>query len=487
MSLPSAGPAPTSPATQRIACRAVAGRARDSVVGVSYPQPDPSGDAQLARSATGLLQELVRARTVNPPGDEADAQAWLGRLLQEAGFRVQLLEAVPGRPNLIAELAPADDRHHAGEPVRGPVVTLLSHVDTVLADPADWQRDPWSGDIVDGVLWGRGAIDMKSQTAAELAAGIGLAQAGWRPATGLLRLLVVVDEEIGGTLGARWLCEEHPALVRSDVVINEGGGAQLHLGRARHYSIGVGEKGICRFAVRVRGRAGHASTPRVGDNALLHLIPVLERIRDADLPIDLTDAPQRLLEGLGLLTPGRTAEEAAAALRERAPELAALVDPMLRVTAAATMASASPKINVIPATAELRVDCRIPPGMDERAAKARAHELLAGLDVELEFTEVITGNASPASGSVYEAIEGWLRAHDPEAAPTVPTVMPGFTDSRWFRAAFPECVAYGFFPHRHMPFTQTYALMHAADERIDLRDLEFAACAYRDLIRTLLG
>lgn len=454
---------------------------------MSFPQPDPSGDAQLAHVATGLLQELVRARTVNPPGDEADAQAWLARLLQEAGFRVQLLEAVPGRPNLIAELGPADATTHPGEPVRGPIVTLLSHVDTVLADPEDWQRDPWSGDVVDGVLWGRGAIDMKSQTAAELAAGIGLARSGWRPATGLLRLLVVVDEEVGGTLGARWLCEEHPALVRSDVVINEGGGAQLHLGGRRHYSIGVGEKGICRFTVRVRGRAGHASTPRIADNALLHLVPVLERLEAAELPVDLTDAPRRLLEGLGLLTGDRTPDDAAAALREQAPELAALVDPMLRVTATPTMASASPKVNVIPASAELRVDCRIPPGMDEATAKARVHELLAGLDVEVAFTEVITGNQSPAGGAVYDALTAWLAEHDPEAAGTVPTVMPGFTDSRWFRAAFPDCVAYGFFPHRHMPFTQTYALMHAADERIDLRDLGFAACAYRDLVRTLLG
>ncbi len=458
-----------------------------SVGGVSYPQPDPSGDAQLAQTATGLLQELVRARTVNPPGNEADIQGWLALVLQEAGFQVQLLEAEPGRTNLIAELTPAGAAHHPGDPVDGPVVTLLSHVDTVLADASDWQHDPWSGDIEAGVLWGRGAIDMKSQTAAEVAAGIGLARAGWRPATGLLRLLVVADEEVGGTLGARWLCEEHPALVRSDVVINEGGGAQLHLGGRRHYSIGVGEKGMCRFAVRARGRAGHASTPRIGDNALLHLVPVLERLRDAELPIDLMPGPRQLLEGLGLLTAERTVDEAARALAEQAPELATLIDPMLRVTVSPTMASASPKVNVIPASAELRVDCRIPAGMSEAAAQARVHELLAGLDVEITFTEVITGNASPASGPAYEAMDAWLRANDPEAAATVPTIMPAFTDSRWFRAAFPECVAYGFFPHRHMPLTQTYALMHAADERIDLRDLAFAASAYRDLVRTLLG
>jgi acetylornithine deacetylase/succinyl-diaminopimelate desuccinylase-like protein len=453
---------------------------------VSYPRPDPAGDDQLALEATALLRSLVRARTVNPPGDEATVQQELARSLQEAGFHVQLLEAVPGRPNLIAELG-TPGHTHPGEPVDGPILTLLSHVDTVLADPADWQHDPWSADIEDGVLWGRGAIDMKSQTAAEIAAGIGLARTGWRPRTGLLRIIACVDEEVGGTLGARWLCEQHPALVRSDIVINEGGGAQLHVGDARHYSIGVGEKGVCRFIVRARGRAAHASTPGVGDNALLRLIPVLEHLRDAELQIDLTEAPQRLLEGLGLLTPERTPEQAVELLRERAPDLAPLIEPMLRVTAAPTMASASSKINVIPATAELRVDCRIPPGMDADTARGRVADLMAGFDVEIEFTETIPGNGSSVGTPVYEAIDAWLRANDPEAGPSVPTILPGFTDSRWFRATFPECEAYGFFPHRTMPLTQTYPMMHAADERIVLSDLHFATRAYRDLVRELLG
>ncbi|MFT4035533.1 MAG: M20/M25/M40 family metallo-hydrolase [Patulibacter sp.] len=451
-----------------------------------YPQPDPAGDERLAHQATALLQTLIRARTVNPPGDEAVIQQVLAHELRDAGCHVQLLEAAPGRPNLIAELGRPDHRH-PGEPVDGPILTLLSHVDTVLADPADWQHDPWGGEIIDGELWGRGAIDMKSQTAAEIAAVTGLARTGWRPRTGLLRVIVCVDEEVGGTLGARWLCEQHPALVRSDYVINEGGGAQLLIGDRRHYSIGVGEKGVCRFTVRARGRAAHASTPAVGDNALLRLLPVLERLRDAELPLDLTDAPRRLLDGLGLLADGRTPEQAVAALREQAPQLAPLIEPMLRVTAAPTMVHASSKINVIPACAELQVDCRIPPQMDEATAQARVRQLIDGLDVELEFTETVIGNGSPVGGPVYDAIDRWLRQHDPQAGASVPTILPGFTDSRWFRAAFPECQAYGFFPHRVMPLTQTYPLMHAADERIDLRDLAFAARAYRDVVRTLLG
>lgn len=424
--------------------------------------------------------------TVNPPGDELHAQRWLGDQLIAAGFTTQLLEAEPGRANLIAELGPTG-YGHPGSPVDGPIVTLLSHVDTVLADAAAWQHDPWSAHIDDSAtLWGRGAIDMKSQTAAEIAAAIALARTGWRPQSGLLRVIVCADEEVGGTLGARWLCKQHPALVKSDIVINEGGGAQLHVGERRYYSVGVGEKGVCRFLVRTRGRATHASTPGVGINALLLMIPVLERLASAEFPIDLTDAPRLLLEGLGLLTDDATPEQAVAALREQAPDLAPLIEPMLRVTAAPTMASASSKINVIPARAELRVDCRIPPGMDETTARGRVRELLDGLEVEVEFTETIIGNGSSPTGPVVDAITAWLAQHDPDADGVVPTILPGFTDSRWFREAFPDCQAYGFFPHRHMPLTETYPMMHAADERIDLRDLAFAAKAYHDLIRTLL-
>jgi acetylornithine deacetylase/succinyl-diaminopimelate desuccinylase-like protein len=454
---------------------------------VADPHAHTAADDRLATESTTLLQELVRFNTVNPPGDEAAAQASLAVRLKRAGFSVQLLSAVDGRPNLIAELSP-EGHEGPGHAVDGTVLTLLSHVDTVLADASSWQHDPWGGEVIDGVLWGRGAIDMKSQTAAEVAAAIALAEQGWRPASGLLRVIVAVDEEVGGTLGARWLCEQHPELVRSDIVINEGGGAPLIVGDRRFYGLGVGEKGVCRFTVRTRGRAAHASTPGVGDNALLKMVPVLQRLESAELPIDLTDAPRGLLEGLGLLTEGVTPDEAVLALREQAPELAPLIEPMLRVTAVPTMAAASSKINVIPAKCEVRVDCRIPPGMDEATAHGRVHELLDGLDgLEVEFTETISGNGSSLEGPAPDAIRAWLAENDPEAAGVVPTILPGFTDSRWFRATFPDCAAYGFFPHRHMPLTQTYPMMHAADERIDLRDLAFAARAYRDLVVALLG
>ncbi|HEV2775278.1 MAG TPA: peptidase dimerization domain-containing protein, partial [Solirubrobacteraceae bacterium] len=165
---------------------------------------------------------------------------------------------------------------------------------------------------------------------------------------------------------------------------------------------------------------------------------------------------------------------------------AMLVEPLLGVTLAPTQIRASEKINVIPASAELRVDCRVPPGVGEEHALARIREVLGEDGYRLEFTERVIGNASPPRSPLMDAIEGWIATNDPGAR-VVPTMLPGFTDSRTFRAAFPECVAYGFFPHRHMNLHETMPLIHAADERIDVRDLGYAASFFRDVCKELLG
>ena len=158
---------------------------------------------ELEGRATRLLQQLIRFDTVNPPGAEAACQEHLRGLLEAAGFAVELLAAVPGRPNLVARLP-------APSGADGPVLCLLGHVDTVLAHPAEWEVDPWSGELRDGCVWGRGALDMKSQVAAEVAAACALAEAGWRPASGELKLVLTADEETGAAFGAQWLCATHP-------------------------------------------------------------------------------------------------------------------------------------------------------------------------------------------------------------------------------------------------------------------------------------
>jgi acetylornithine deacetylase/succinyl-diaminopimelate desuccinylase-like protein len=430
----------------------------------------------LERETTELLQRLVRINTVNPPGDERPAQEMLARLLRDAGFEVALLGRTEERPNLVARLRGAAD---------GPTLCLLSHVDTVLADPAEWQRDPWSGDVVDGTLWGRGAQDMKSQTAAEATAAVALARSGWRPARGDLLVVCVVDEETGGGEGAMWLTEHHPDAVRCDMLLNEGAGTVIPFGDERLYGVCVAEKGVFRFTVTTEGVAGHASTPKMGVNALLKMVPFLQAMGERQPPYDVTDTPRVLLAELGLPLDGDPTP-VLDALRERDPILAVIVEPMLGVTLAPTRIFASDKINVIPSRARLGVDCRTPPGMEEDQVRSRIQDVLGTNGYELEFSEKVVGNSSPPDSPLMNALRGWIAREDPGAR-VVPTMLPAFTDSRTFRAAFPECVAYGFFPHRHMTVYETASLLHAKDERIDVRDLGFATRFFRDIVQERLG
>jgi acetylornithine deacetylase/succinyl-diaminopimelate desuccinylase-like protein len=364
----------------------------------------------------------------------------------------------------------------------GPVLGYLSHVDTVLADAEDWSTDPWGAERRDGYLYGRGTIDMKNQTAAEAVAAAHLARSGAR-FNGELKLISVADEETGGILGAKWITEQRPDLSRVDYLLNEGAGAVMPYGDRRLYGVCVAEKGTFRFNLNTTGTAAHASVPGLAENALLKLAPLITRLGEGRPGFDLMEATRALLEALG--EDPRDPQGALERITAIAPKLGPLVDAAMSVTFAPTLVSAGEKINVIPARAQVRVDCRVPPGMGEDVALRRAREVLGDADIELDFTEAVVGNRSPVASPLMDAIAGWLGEHD-AAAEAVPTVLPAFTDSRWFRAAFPDCVAYGFFPQRHQNVYETWPLMHAADERIDMRDLGFAAAFFHDLPGRLL-
>jgi acetylornithine deacetylase/succinyl-diaminopimelate desuccinylase-like protein len=443
-------------------------------------------NADVAAEAQQLLQKLIAFNTVNPPGNERPAQEHLADHLAQAGFSCELLGARSERPNLVARLR-ADARD-------GPTLCYLGHVDTVLADPAEWTRDPWSGELADGFVWGRGAVDMKSQVAAEVAAAASLARSGWRPAAGELLLVAVVDEETGGELGAQWITETHPEKVRCDLLINEGGGAVFDYAAKRRYGVCCAEKGVFRFALRTDGVAGHASMPGMGENALLKMAGALERLGARQPAYALTEESRAFLRGIGE-DPDDPAG-AVARMRAQDPMLATMFEPMLGVTFTPTMIAASQKINVIPSSAELKVDCRVPPGLGEDVVVRAIAEVL-GDDAQppaaatepqwrIEFTERVPGNSSPLRSSLMDAICDWIGERDP-GAEVVPVILPGFTDSRHFRMAFPDCVAYGFFPQRHQSLRETAPLMHGADERIDVRDLAFATELFRDLAVRLLG
>ena len=433
--------------------------------------------SDLQAETTELLQALVRFNTVNPPGNEQPAIEHLETYVREAGFFTEVLAAEASRPNLVATL-------DSGQP--GPVMVYLGHVDTVLASADEWTFDPWGAELSGSCLWGRGALDMKSQVAAEAAAAASLARQGWRPARGALKLVFVADEETGGDVGARWLTEQHPDKVRCDYLLNEGGGAPFEYAGRRRYGVCCGEKGIFRLKLTARGAAGHASIPRTGDNALLKLGPVLERIAAHQPSFDVTEPPRLLLEGLG-----EDPDDPVAAVQrigQDAPGLTVLLEPMLGVTLTPTMAHASDKINVIPSRAYLKVDCRVPPGLGDDVALARLREVLGETaeQLDIEFTEKTYGTVSSPHSPLMEAIQKWVATLDADAS-TVPVLLPGFSDSSWFRAAFPDLIAYGFFPHRHQTLLETAPLIHNADERIDVRDLGYAAEFYADVARALLG
>jgi acetylornithine deacetylase/succinyl-diaminopimelate desuccinylase-like protein len=431
---------------------------------------------RLERRTTELLQRLIQFNTVNPPGNEQAAQEWLRGLLEDAGFECEFLSAVEGRPNLVARLRGGSD---------GPVLGYMGHVDTVLADPDDWSVDPWSGEIRDGCVWGRGALDMKSQVAAEAAAALLLAEEGWRPESGELKLIFTADEEAGGSKGAAWLCEQHPDKVRCDFIINEGGGDSVEFEGQKVYFGGVAEKGVFRFSILTHGRAGHASIPRIGDNALVKMAPILEALRGGRPKLELSEEPEAFMRALGL-DPDGDLQAAFDDLERRNPGIALLVEPTLGVTMTPTMIEASSKVNVIPARARLRVDCRVPPERGADHALERIKEAIGEDGYEIEFDEMVEGSRSPIDTDLMQHIRDFVEREDPGAI-VAPTVLPGFTDSRSFRDTFPDCIAYGFFPRKEMDLFEAAPLIHGADERIPVSDLGLAGRFFAELAPKVLG
>ena len=245
----------------------------------------------LQAEAVDLLARLLRIDTVNPPGDELPAQELLAALLRDAGFEVTLVGRTPSRPNLVARLRGEDD---------GPTLCLLSHVDTVLAHAAEWQRDPWGGEVVDGVVWGRGALDMKNQTAAEVVAAVSLAREGWRPARGDCSSSSSSTRRPAATDGAIWLCDNHPD---SSAATSSSTRARAPSSRSRTSASTASaspRRASSASTSTTSGVAGHASNPRMGDNALLKLAPLLDAMGDAPAGLRRHRRPLRLLRDLGL-------------------------------------------------------------------------------------------------------------------------------------------------------------------------------------------
>jgi acetylornithine deacetylase/succinyl-diaminopimelate desuccinylase-like protein len=412
----------------------------------------------LRDEAAGLLQDLIRLDTVNPPGNETRVAEHLRSYLEANGVACELHARVPERANLVARIRGSGD---------GPRLLLLSHTDTVLADPGEWQLDPWSGELRDGQVWGRGALDMKGQVAASAVAMVSLARDGFEPAGDVI-FAACADEEVGAGFGLQWLVEEHPEAVRAEYCINEGGGDRLVLDGRAFYVCSTAEKMSAPFRLTVHGRSGHASRPGMADNALVKAAPIVERLGafrdDPEVGPEVAAFMQAVC--------GEVPEpmEAVSAARAVHPLAGDIVEPLLGTTLAPTEIEASKKRNVIPNRCQITVDCRILPGHTQDEVAAKVARLLDGAEYDLEWIEAHGGTRSPVESPLWDVVESFVAEVEPEAT-TVPLLLSGFTDSHWIREAF-GTIAYGFFPMRTMEPEVAARLIHSADERIDLDDLE---------------
>ena len=422
---------------------------------------------------TALLQALLRLDTVNPPGNETKAAELVRDYLAANGVEAELYAREPHRANLVARIRGGD----------GPSLAFLAHTDTVLADPAEWERDPWSGDLVDGEVWGRGALDMKDQAAASAVAFASLAREGFQP-SGDLVLLVVADEEVGGDdgYGLVWLCREHPEVARCDYALNEGAGERLELGGRPVYLCATAEKMSAPFTVRVHGRSGHASMPGIADNALVKSAHYLEALGAYDPPKELIPEARALLEAV--LGEAPSLEEALERAAAAHPMLPALVEPLLAFTLSPTMIDASHQRNVIPAVCEITVDCRLLPETTPADIEPLLRAALGNGRYELEFDEAVGGTRSPLGTPLWDALETFTAGIEP-GAKLAPIACPGFTDSHYLREAF-GTVAYGFFPIRHMDPELATTLVHSANERIRVDDLELGTEMLRSVAQSVL-
>jgi acetylornithine deacetylase/succinyl-diaminopimelate desuccinylase-like protein len=437
--------------------------------------PPLAPDLELGEHALRLCQQLLRIDTTNPPGNERAAIDLIAGELAAAGLQPVIHEAAPGRANLVVR--------HKGSGAKPPLL-LAAHLDVVEADASRWTHPPFAGEIADGCLWGRGALDMKNMAAMATALICRLARERIPLARDLI-FAAVADEEAGCDHGSAWLCAHHPELVRAEYALGEVGGFSMYLGKSTLYPVQVAEKGLCWLRARVRGEPGHGSMPRE-DSAILKLSAALARLSSARLPVHVTGTMQDFLAAALARAPrplralaGRALHSGSAprlvpyllrALPDRG--LARSLGAMLSNTASPTVLRAGSKINVIPGLAEVEIDGRTLPGQTDADFLAELSAIL-GPDVELEVVRSAPPLVTePARSPLYDTIVEVLGRREPDAT-VVPYLMPGFTDGKYFSRLGAKW--YGFSPvklPRGMKFGE---LFHGTDERIPVEGLKWGA------------
>ena len=412
-----------------------------------------------------LLQQLIRFDTTNPPGNESGCIAFVRGLLEDAGCEVALYAKDPDRPNLVSRL-------RGGE--RAPLL-LQGHVDVVTTSGQDWTRPPFGGELVDGFVWGRGALDMKGGVAMMVSAFL-RAAGEQTELPGDVVLTVLADEENGGDYGAKFLVEEHPHLFEGvKYSLGEFGGFTLELGGKRLYPIQVAEKQICWLKARVPGRGGHGAMVQRG-GTMSRLGKFLRDLDRTRLPVHVTPPARAMIEGmaravsrpqrnvlLALLKPHLT-DRVLPLLGERSKTM----EPLLRNTVNATIVRAGEKVNVVPAFVDVELDARALPGFGPDDVIAEVHDVV-GDDVEIELVRYDPGPPEPRLDQ-FETLAQIIRELDPGSVP-VPLLQAGVTDARFFAQLGIQ--NYGFLPLRLPGDFRFTNLIHAADERVPAAAIEF--------------
>ncbi len=440
-----------------------------------------SGD--VAGEVAELLQVMIRNACVNdgtPASGHEDRNATLLRdLLEGSGLDMQLYEPLPGRTSVVARI---EGRHRDA-----PTLALLGHTDVVPANPEDWRHDPFGGEIIDGEVWGRGAVDMLNLTASMAVAVRGVARQGYRP-DGDVLFIGVADEEGLGTHGAGWLTEHVPDDVRADYVVTEAGGFPMAGPGGLRLPVITGEKGAFWCTMTVRGTAGHGSQPLRTDNALVKAAEVVRRLAEHDTPADIHDAWRRFVEGIGfpeefagpLLDPDRIGDFCRSL---PAVGLARQAHACTHTTIAPTVMQAGTKVNVIPDRVQLQVDIRVLPGWDRPRVEAMIDDALGDLapDVEITWHATDVATISPTDTPLWDALECVAQQSYPGAR-CVPFLTVGATDARFYRGMGAVAYGFGLFSEQ-LSFEQYSTMFHGVDERVDVASLGLTAGLWDGLLR----
>ena len=437
----------------------------------------------LAEDARRICQALLRMDTTNPPGNERICADHLAASFAEVGYKPELLEAQPGRTNVVVR--------HRGTGKKPPLL-LTAHLDVVEADPTKWRRPPFSGDEFEGCLWGRGAIDMKNMAAMCAAIMRRLASSGARLERDVI-FAGVADEEAGCDLGSRFLVEQHRSLVEAEYAIGESGGFSLHLGDTTFYPIQVAEKGFCWVRARITGEPGHGSMPRQ-DSVVTRLGEALTKLGTAAMPLHATRYVETFLDTLRAQQPALIQPLVKLLAR---PQLLARVakllpgvsvarsfSALLSNTAAATVVRAGSKTNVIPGVAEFEIDGRTLPGQTD-ADLLRELRAILGEDVELEIIKsappIVT---EPFESPLFEIIRRQINAREPDGV-VLPYMIPGFTDAKYFTQMGARW--YGFSPVKiekgaGIKFADMF---HGHDERVPIAGLSWGVEVLDAVVRDI--